>query len=429
MLVYIHVPFCKTKCNYCAFHSEPIFEKNKGDTPVYDATSGEEAENNFDHPLAKFAYRKQVWLDTLMEEIEVRSKELGKRRVRTIFFGGGTPSLLEDEIIYTIIKKIQKHFKVDPKAEITLEANPESLNSKQKVQSFLKTGINRLSIGVQAFDDTLLKMLGRAHNYGAGLNAITYARSGGCSNINVDMMWGLPTQKVSQWIWQITELTKQKPDHISMYGLTIEEGTNFGLLAEKDELELPKENDLSLMYMRGAEILQDNGMLQYEISNFSRMGFQCQHNLGYWEGRDYLGLGPSATSTLGNIRRTNPYDLELYKKHVQDPSLEIDTEILTLQDRVMELIMLRLRTTRGLRVKAFSDLTGRDFLKDNKSLIHALHQKGLLRILNGYIRLTRNGFLVSNAILSHLFENTKKCLALGEDKDFVERRAKQLTEK
>ncbi len=412
LLIYIHVPFCKKKCDYCAFFSEAILENEQVSSPI----SFTENEGSWhEEGASSWLMKKQIWLDTLMLEMEKASKKYAKPAVKTIFFGGGTPSLLEPETIDLILKKIKKLFKVDKKVEITLESNPESLNSTLKVKEYLSAGINRISLGVQSLDNDMLKKLGRVHNFIDSLNALSYLKSGGCKNINVDMMWGLPNQRASQWISQVNELMKLRPDHISAYGLTIEPDTPFENLLEEKKIALPEENEMSMMYLRGSEIFEEHGYLQYEISNYSRMGYQCAHNIGYWEGLDYLGFGPSATSTVKNARWTNPFDLYEWKKTVENSHANIEIEYLSLQDRVIELIMLRLRTTRGLRVKAFNALTGRDFMKDNKKLIQALHENGLIRIINGYVRLTRHGFMVSNSILAHLFENTKKNLALGAE--------------
>ncbi len=411
LLIYIHVPFCKKKCDYCAFFSEAISE-NEASSPM----SFAENEGSWhEESSTSWLMKHQIWLDTLMLEMEKASKKYAKPHVKTIFFGGGTPSLLEPETVDLIIKKIKKLFKVDKKTEITLESNPESLNSIIKAKLYLSAGINRISLGVQSLDNAMLKSLGRIHDLTDSLNALSYLKSAGCKNINVDMMWGLPNQRASQWISQVNDLMKLRPDHISAYGLTIEPETKFDILINEGKIVLPEENEMSMMYLRGSEIFEEHGYLQYEISNYSRMGFQCAHNIGYWEGVDYLGFGPSATSTVQNIRWTNPFDLHDWKKTVENSHENLEKEMLSVQDRVIELIMLRLRTTRGLRVKAFNAITGRDFMKDNKKLIQALHENGLIRIMNGYVRLTRHGFMVSNSILAHLFENTKKNLALGAE--------------
>ncbi len=431
MLLYIHVPFCRSKCAYCAFFSEALPKSSTQlilpsihDTKEQKTNSADNWDD-FDtwdnsknkspalNTSAKSIIKEQIWLDTILQEIEMRAEEQKQQKqekplVKTIFFGGGTPSLLDPSVIECILRKIHKHFQVDKKAEISLEGNPESLNSKEKIQDYLSVGISRLSVGVQALDDNLLKKLGRVHNIDMASESIFYARTAGCRNINIDLIWGLPSQGLGNWVKQLKSLMQLNVDHISAYSLTIEENTVFYELLKKDDVNLPDEDTLAKMYTRTGEIFQENGYLQYEISNYSRMGFQCKHNIGYWEGEDYLGFGPSATSTIGIKRWTNPYSLELWKQAITTKNIEIDYENLSLQDRVIELIMLRLRTTRGLRVKAVADITGRDFVQDNKKLIDALHKNGLVRLLNGYLRLTHQGFMVSNAILRHLVDNTKK---------------------
>lgn len=423
MLIYIHVPFCKKKCAYCAFHSESIQDMNSHNELL---SSKEENETTREQINLKktniWALSKQVWLDTLMQEITIRAQEIGKVHVRTIFFGGGTPSLIEPEIINTIITRLYEYFIIDKNVEITLEANPESLSSCQKVKEYLSAGVNRLSIGVQAMNDNILKVLGRVHSVSEAIAAVDNAHMANCKNINLDMMWGLPSQSLTDWNNQLKEVIKLKPEHISAYGLTLEPETPLAQLVEKGELLLPEENDLSAMYLNGSEILQENGYLQYEISNYSRIGFQSVHNLGYWEGREYLGLGPSATSTVKNIRWTNPCDLYEWKQMLESDQPELEKEVLTLQDRVIELIMLGLRTTRGVQLEAFSNLARRDFLKDNKQFLTALDKNALVNISDNYVSLTRNGFIVSNSILGHLFESTKKYLALGEDKEFLQKK-------
>ncbi|GHV50870.1 hypothetical protein FACS1894168_2550 [Deltaproteobacteria bacterium] len=234
--------------------------------------------------------------------------------------------------------------------------------------------------------------------------AYELARAAGFSSVNLDLMWGLPGQKRRDWLRNLTEAVSLEPDHLSCYGLTPEEGTRLSAACDAGEITLPDEKEQAVMYVDGADYLESRGYLQYEISNFARMGFACRHNLGYWESRDYLGLGPAATSTLHGARWTNPADLGKWIQAVRAQSIGREKEALTPKIRVMETVMLRLRTTGGLRIKAYHDLTGRDFLRDNKSLITMLHDQGLLRIRGGYLRLTRTGMLVSDSILAHLFE-------------------------
>ena len=393
MLLYIHVPFCRAKCHYCAFHSVPL---GKGVSPVRSAP-----------------FRDYV--DTLLMELARWGDRYGGQPINSVFFGGGTPSLLPAKVVGLLMERIARIFTLDSAAEVTLEANPESLRSYFEIQAMQRAGVNRLSIGLQSLDEEYLRMLGRAHKARDSYYSVSQAREAGITNINVDLMWGLPGQGVRHWLNTLREVTRMKPDHISSYGLTLEPGTPMERDCAEGLLTLPPERDQSVMFMEGAALLEEQGYLHYEISNFARMGFQCRHNLGYWEGEDYLGLGPSATSTVMGRRWTNPSSQRAWAAGVQADTLDSQAEELTPQMRVLELIMLRLRTTRGLRVRAYRELTGRHFMRDHKRLIHALHENGLIRIRDGYLRLTRSGMLVSNSILSNLFSQTETVLGLNEN--------------
>lgn len=388
MLVYIHVPFCRTRCRYCAFASSAL---GKGVDPS-----------------ASPALRDYV--DTLLLELAQWGDRLGGADVQTVFWGGGTPSLLPPRIIGLIMERIARFFRLAPKAEVTLEANPESLRGGHRAAQYLAAGVNRLSIGLQTLDETLLRMLGRPHRAADSLHAAFLAREAGCANINVDLMWGLPGQGVRQWLQTIRDVVLMAPDHISAYGLTLEPGTPLERDVEEGRCLLPPERDQNIMFMEGAALLEQHGYLHYEISNFARMGFQCRHNMGYWEGADYLGLGPSATSTIKGRRWTNPSSQAAWNARVREGALGREVEELTPETRVLELLMLRLRTSRGLRMGDYRAMTGRDFLRDHRQLVQALHENGLIRIRNGYLRLTRSGMVVSNSILSNLFERTGEVL-------------------
>ncbi len=388
MLLYIHVPFCRSKCHYCAFHSYPLGRSVK--------------------PLQSEDFRN--YLDTLSLELLIWAEVYAKTPISSIFFGGGTPSLLPAKAVGMFMERVAKHFTLTSNVEVSLEANPESLRSQGHIYEFMKAGVNRLSIGLQTLDEEYLHMLGRSHKVRDSLYAVRLANECGINNINVDLMWGLPGQGVRHWLNTLREITRMKPQHISAYGLTLEEGTKLERDYEQGRIALPPERDQSVMFMEGAALLEEQGYLHYEISNFARMGFQCRHNLGYWEGNDYLGLGPSATSTIQGRRWTNPYDLAHWARHVKDRTLDSNAAVLTPRERVLELVMLRLRTSRGLRFKAYRLLTGRNFMKDHKLLIQALHEHGLIRIRDGYLRLTRSGMLVSNSILSNIFSQTASTL-------------------
>ncbi|MBD5557729.1 MAG: radical SAM family heme chaperone HemW [Desulfovibrio sp.] len=388
MLVYIHVPFCRTRCNYCAFHSVPL---GRG----VDAAASPQVRD---------------YVDTLLMELALHADTLGGANIQSVFFGGGTPSLLPPRIVGVILDRLGRHFHLGDKTEITLEANPESLRGRNVVPDLLSAGVNRLSIGIQSLDEAMLRTLGRPHKAQDSLQAVFAAREAGCANISMDLMWGLPGQSVRQWLQTLKDAVRMSPDHISTYGLTLEPGTQMELECEEGRLVLPPERDQNIMFMEGAAYLEAQGYLHYEISNFARMGFQCRHNLGYWDGLDYLGLGPSATSTIAGRRWTNPASQRAWDNMVRTGALGKSPEVLTPTVRVLELIMLRLRTANGLRLKSYRELTGRDFLRDNQRLIQALHENGLIRIRNGYLRLTRSGMLVSNAIIANLFERTEAVL-------------------
>ncbi|HJB64894.1 MAG TPA: radical SAM family heme chaperone HemW [Candidatus Mailhella merdavium] len=393
MLLYIHVPFCRSRCRYCSFYSEAV-----GGEGLLDAASE----------------RMQLWMDNVVMEMAQWADRLGRPAIRTVYFGGGTPSLLPPSIIGTILSKAARCFKLEGAAEISMEANPESI-SKATASQYLREGINRVSLGAQSLNDMDLAVLGRVHCAADVTRAVYALRDAHFHNIGLDLMWGLPGQTSHQWKKQLKEVARLRPEHLSCYGLTLEEGTPMLELCRSGALlPLPDERESARMYVQGAELLEELGYLQYEISNFARMGYLCRHNMGYWEGEDYLGLGPSATSTIGGRRWTNPADLNRWARQVKRHSTGSAAETLELSDRVLELIMLRLRTTRGLRVKAYRELTGRDFLRDHKQLVHALHRHGLVRIKDGYLRLTRNGMLVSNSILERFFEASREALQGGK---------------
>ncbi|MEG2173670.1 MAG: radical SAM family heme chaperone HemW [Desulfovibrionaceae bacterium] len=388
MLLYIHVPFCRTRCNYCAFHSVPL------------GRQGSVTESP--------AFREYV--DTLFMELALWGDRYKGMPVSSIFLGGGTPSLVPPRILQVLLDRVRAIFTVAGNAEITLEANPESVSSHNQIRAYASAGVNRLSIGMQSLDDAYLRLLGRSHKAKDSFHSVFNAREAGIQNINVDVMWGLPQQGVRHWLNTLKDVIRMKPEHISSYGLTIEPGTPLELDCTEGLVSLPPERDQSVMFMEGAALLESMGYLHYEISNFARMGFQCRHNVGYWEGEDYLGLGPSATSTIQNRRWTNPASQKAWAAGVQAQTLDASPEWLTPRLRVLELIMLRLRTARGMRVKAYRELTGRDFLRDHQRMVRALHENGLIRIRDGYLRLTRSGMLVSSSILANLFEQTDEQL-------------------
>lgn len=382
MLLYIHVPFCRKKCAYCSFCSVPL--EGSGYTEI----SG--------------------YLGSLLREMALWEDRLGRAPVETVFFGGGTPSLLPLEAVAGILDRIRATFDLSPSAEISMEANPESALAQGWMYAVRKAGVNRLSLGVQSLDDQDLRTLGRAHTAREAAYAVDLARSAGFGNISLDFMWGLPgrglAQSQVQWLRQLKEAAALQPEHISAYGLTLEEDAPLLAACDRGELVLPTEREQAGMYIAGAEFLESQGFMQYEISNFARMGFECRHNTGYWEGKPYLGLGPAATSTLGSKRWTNPSDIPAWKQAVHAGAIGSDCEELDEETRLREFIMLRLRMAKGIPLKEWRRLTGRSFTRDHKALVTALQQNGLASLRKDFFRLTRSGMLVSNTIIGHFFE-------------------------
>lgn len=370
--LYIHVPFCRAKCRYCAFFSEPLRE---GALDAY--------------------------LPTLLDEIALWAGRLGRLSVPTVFFGGGTPSLLPLEALARIMDALRASFDLAEGAEISLEANPESASLE-----FLRTakalGVNRLSLGVQSFRDDELFLLGRPHNARQAWEAATRARSAGFANLSLDLIWGLPGQREGQWLETLRRAVELSPEHLSCYGLSLEPGTPLAE-APEEERALPPERELAHMFVHTGELLEDAGHLHYEISNYARLGQACRHNQACWEGRDYLGLGPGAASTLGSLRWSNPEDLRTWAELVQTRRIGLARrESLSPETRAKERLMLALRTAKGLDLAEYRALTGKSLTTTHAGIIQALRQKELIRLHQGRLRLTRTGMLVSNSIIRAL---------------------------
>ena len=385
MLLYIHVPFCRKKCGYCAFYSLPLEEGKPGADQI------------------------AAYSASLIRELRLWGERLGKVPVETVFFGGGTPSLLPGRTISLVMDTARKVFNFADTAEISAEANPDSALEDGWLFEARRAGVNRLSLGVQSFDDADLALLGRPHSARAAQVAFETARTAGFGNISLDLMWGLPgpaPQSQSQVLWlrQLRLAADLQPEHISAYGLTLEPGTPLEKDQAEGRLALPSEKEQASMYLAGAEYLESRGYMQYEISNYARMGFACRHNIGYWEGADYLGLGPAAVSTMGGRRWTNFEDVKEWQRAIKVGVIAPTVEELDARTMAKEMLMLRLRMNGGLILKDWRQLTGRSFLADFASLVNLLQQNGLAATRSGRFRLTRAGMLVSNTILAHFFD-------------------------
>lgn len=373
ILVYVHVPFCRSKCHYCAFHSQAFSQ-------------------------VTFAW----YLKTLLAEIALWGHRLRHPRVTTLYFGGGTPSLFPLSALAQVMDALRANFAFEDGLEASIEANPDSACDVSFFRALLSFGFNRLSLGVQSFEDAHLALLGRPHSARQAVETFTLARQAGFGNVSLDLMYGLPGQRTNHWLEQLKSAVRLRPEHLSCYGLTPEPNTRLTRSLELGEFALPEEREQSRMFVHGAEYLESEGYLHYEISNFARMGFACRHNQGYWQGRDYLGLGPSAVSTIGSRRFTNPRWMDAYDAAVRGNFAGLDFEELDHETRLKELVLLSLRTVEGLDLKAYRKLAGRDLLRTEAALMQTLRQNDLIRVKKGRLSLTKTGMLVSNSIISRL---------------------------
>ena len=381
MELYIHIPFCVRKCRYCDFLS-----------------------------FASDACVREKYVDQLIREIESIPEEdagqcpenaapplnLTGRTVETIFIGGGTPSLLPPSAIERILAAVRQVFRVEPDAEITMEANPGTL-TPDSAAGYRNAGVSRLSLGLQSASEEELRLLGRIHTREQFLQSFRAARDAGFDNINVDLMSALPGQSEESWQETLRFVCDLEPEHISAYSLIIEEGTPF---AEKT-LELPDEEEERQMYERTGEILQSYGYQQYEISNYAKSGKECQHNLGYWTRREYLGFGVGSASLFQNQRFTNLRDRSAYAAFDgKVESIRRDLETLTVREQMEETMILGLRLIRGVSRSEFQKNFGVSVGEIYGPVLEKYSRMGLLQIKGDRIALTRAGISVSNPIMA-----------------------------
>ena len=363
--LYLHVPFCVRKCNYCDFCS---FNMSSVDW-------------------------RDEYIDRLCEEIlSYKGKEI---KINSIFFGGGTPSLLTAEEFERIVSTIRSTFCVLPDTEFTVEANPRTLD-KQKLSAFVKHGVNRLSIGLQSVHENELKILGRIHNYEEFCDSYNLARQCGIDNINVDLMYGIPEQTMDSFRETLATILALKPEHISLYGLILEEGTLF--FEKQGDLNLPCEDLECDMYYLACDMLRDNGYSHYEISNYALPGRECRHNLKYWRSQEYIGVGLSAYSYFDEKRYGNVDDPREYfhKKSVKYDQIES----IDYAKSQYEYVMLRLRLAEGFSLIDYKERFGVDFLLGREDIISRLMSAGYINIVDDRIFLTEMGFYISNSIIN-----------------------------
>ena len=369
--LYIHIPFCVKKCAYCDFLSW------KG--------SDEE---------------REAYVQALEKEISSYSEFAKDYRVSTVFFGGGTPSVLEGEQTERILKKIRDTFRVEKDAEITLEMNPGTAQ-KEKLLLYRELGINRLSIGLQSVKNENLKLLGRIHTYGDFLDSYRMAREAGFDNISADLISSLPGQTLEEWKEELEILQETPLEHISVYQLIIEKGTEFYEKYGEHEELLPDEETSREIYLWTGKYLKEHSFEQYEISNYARPSRKSRHNLRYWERKDYLGLGLGAASMVHNIRMSNTRDWEKYIEGSQNPKrLREEVEFLEEPRQMEEFMFLGLRKTEGVSRKEFRRTFGRELDMVYEKALEKHLENGMLEASKDRIRLSQAGILVSNQVLS-----------------------------
>lgn len=372
--IYVHIPFCKSKCEYCDFYS---------------IGGGRDKRLTDDY------------LQTLADHIKETGALAPDYRVDTVYFGGGTPSFFGAENLEKILDEIHRHFRLTSDAEITAEANPDSV-TLSGLRRMLRAGFNRLSIGVQSDDDEMLKKLGRPHNFQQAKQAMELARKAGFANISLDLMYGLPNQTVSQWKETVLNIISLRPEHISCYGLKVEENTS--LWSYKDCANLPSDDAQAQMYLEAVKILEEYGYEQYEISNFAKKGFHSRHNMKYWTGEEYLGFGPNAASDFGGRRFTIIRDLKRYISGIANEQAVLDeNEEIPMRERAGEYIMLRLRTAQGICREEYEKQYLLPFRPLEEELRHYA-DNGLAKQVGKRWRLTPSGWLLSNQIILQLLE-------------------------
>ncbi|MBR5572739.1 MAG: radical SAM family heme chaperone HemW [Oscillospiraceae bacterium] len=367
--LYIHIPFCKAKCAYCDFyslsHSESLMDE---------------------------------YCRALTAHLEEVSPRCAGMTVDTVYFGGGTPSYLGADRLCELLKTVKKRYSLSHKAEITVECNPDSATDWKALRKLRRAGFNRISLGVQSTDDTLLREIGRIHTFAQVTDAVAAARMAKIRNISLDLIYGLPGQTMEQWQDTVRTAAALEAEHLSCYGLKVEEGTPLSL--RRDEIELPDDEAQAEMYLWAVDYLAAKGYGQYEISNFARRGFESRHNQKYWAMEPYAGFGPGAHSDFGDVRFAYERNLQAY---IRGELTLSEREEITARERMQEYIMLSLRTAKGIDRRYFEQQYRQRF-DPMETLLVQCEANGLAARTEGGWRLTPQGFLLSNAIIVSLQE-------------------------
>lgn len=371
--IYIHIPFCKQKCYYCDF----ISYANKEE-------------------------KVKEYIESLQKEIELELDRYKNEEyeITTIYIGGGTPSFIDALYIERIINTIKQNYKLHENPEITIEVNPGTIN-EEKIRKYKDIGINRISIGLQTTKDNLLKQIGRIHTYEEFLNCYQIVQKVGIDNINVDLMLGLPNQTLEDLKESLREVINLKPNHISLYSLILEENTVLEKQVSENELELPSEDIERKMYWETKKILEQNGYIHYEISNFSKKGYESKHNLNCWNQKEYLGFGVAAHSYIKNKRYCNTNNIEEYIKNVQNGKILSNRTICEIQNKIeeqKEYMLLGLRKIQGIDIQEFKN----KFIDNPIYIFHKelekLVKEELIEVDLNQIKLTSKGLDFANLV-------------------------------
>ena len=372
-MIYLHIPFCKQKCSYCNFHFSTSFSL------------------------------KDEMLSAIKKEIQLRHNELENKTLKSLYFGGGTPSVLSVDEIKSLIDEIQKYFSFDNNIEITLESNPDDLN-KNFLKELSKTEVNRLSIGTQSFYDEDLKLMNRAHNASEAESSIKRAQDFGLVNISIDLIYGSPTSNFEIWKDNLSKTIELQVPHVSSYALTVEPKTALEKWIENGKIRSPEETEQNQEFYYMKDFLKDNGFDYYEISNFGKPGFHSKHNSAYWKSEPYLGIGPSAHSYNGHLERSwNIANNPIYIKNLNQNILPKEKEILTEKDRFNEMIMIGLRTIWGVDLNRINQNFSSEVIDYLNQEIKSKIESGILEIENNYLKIPEKHWFLADGIASDLF--------------------------
>jgi len=365
--LYIHIPFCLSKCGYCDFYSSTSISALPG------------------------------FLDALFKEMEMYRPRF--QAFDTVYIGGGTPSLLHPEQLERILTGVKENFDLTSTAEITIETNPADLN-RPFLESMRQIGINRINIGVQSFDEKMLGFLGRRHSIKQAISAIEASRKAGFRNIGLDLIYGVPEQDVESWLDTLKHAVAFSPEHLSCYQLTLEAKTPLGRRYQEGQFPIPGEELQYEFFMNTSEFLEEAGYIHYEVSNFARgKEYASRHNQKYWDHSPFLGLGPAAHSFQSNRRWWNYRSLDQYVAAINAGNLPVeDTETLTMEQLQLEALYLGLRTRKGVCLQDFKNRYHYDLFTEKKEILAKLEEEGFISLQDGYLYPTQTGFAVADSL-------------------------------